>query len=1126
MTYIKRIIIKGFKTFNDATLVGEFSRTCNCVLGLNGSGKSSFFSAFEFILSPLYFNVNLKEKADILYNGYDSSDNGFVEIVFDNSSGLFPIEREEISIRRSIGFQKDEYFINKKHVTKNEVSSLFDSAGIPVESNIYIIKQGKVKVVSEMSDFERLNLLFEVSGFMLYNQKREDALYQLAESNTRREKILKSIDYIESKLVKLSEEVEVLDTYEELLNHKSAIQYLIYNSDLENNLNEYQEINNQLMSEKLVLDSLYDMLYQSEQKLSQIENETHVLKYDLNNIESKIESMNNMYNKRKKEASISRIKESELRKRIDTSKRKYNEAVNDSEHLNINKHKTKQKIIEITKNIKLLENNMLEINNALGNKDREYYTNLLQNLSSQKDKLSSSIESLKKSLSEKEELLSDNMSCLKELEILNIKTEKKLNELNQEINKMLNNRKELWYSENNICKLIEKCNSSYEKYKKKSKYTYRRIDEIFDSSNQMGIYGPLIELISFDQDLSAAIEAVSKKKLNYYIAENEKIVKKYLSEFDFPVSFILLNHIKLHSKVDISGYKGLDYLSTFVSCEEKFKLVVDHIFGDFLLCPTFSLACEVSDTCRVKTVTVSGEICYPNGLIIGGYMDPKTSLIESSRKIIYLENLICENKNIYNAIKEQISELDHNIENSRNEYSAIESNIYEHNHKISTIKTQNTSLKNEIDIIKERIELQTNELDCLLLDINLYSKNIDCSSNMVNESKKLELKDKLKQMQSSLFHQNLELGSLNIHYNEIITKLDMTHRILNDIDNIDQLENELEYHVKNSIIDHEFFTYELNTLESLKIEREKCLSDTLARIAITKNEEREINDRVKYQQTILDEFNRKLLLLDKQLKLSKNNICQISPIPHEEIHFYQNLTNFEMIQRLKTVNDSIKTYKYVNRKAKINYTFVKNQLDMLKTRLNELEEGRKKLISMIDELDSKRNMAFDVFFCNVSSEFSAIYKSLSGNDGSLIILKENIDDDMLFSNDQEIKGIGVRITYFNQMEMSGGQKTLIALSILLAIQQVQPSPIFIMDEVDSDLDNDNTIALSNLLKTYIQTPDSPQFFISTFKRDIVDISDITYGIKYNASGSRISELSQLQIDNFFDEIHDNSNYNT
>ena len=88
----------------------------------------------------------------------------FVEVVFDNSDGRLPIDRDEVRLRRSVTAQKDEYYLDKKHVTKTEVQNLLETAGFSRANPYYVVQQGKIMKMTMMKESERLDLLKEVGG--------------------------------------------------------------------------------------------------------------------------------------------------------------------------------------------------------------------------------------------------------------------------------------------------------------------------------------------------------------------------------------------------------------------------------------------------------------------------------------------------------------------------------------------------------------------------------------------------------------------------------------------------------------------------------------------------------------------------------------------------------------------------------------------------------------------------------------------------------------------------------------------------------------------------------------------------------------------------------------------------
>jgi len=112
--------------------------------------------------------------------------NAFCELVFDNSDGRLSVDSDEVVVRRTIGLKKDEFFLQRKRATKREIASLLEGAGFSKGNPYYIVQQGKVNALCTMSSLDRLELLKEVAGCTVYDEKRADSLKQMEENEHSR----------------------------------------------------------------------------------------------------------------------------------------------------------------------------------------------------------------------------------------------------------------------------------------------------------------------------------------------------------------------------------------------------------------------------------------------------------------------------------------------------------------------------------------------------------------------------------------------------------------------------------------------------------------------------------------------------------------------------------------------------------------------------------------------------------------------------------------------------------------------------------------------------------------------------------------------------------------------------
>ncbi|EFC37534.1 structural maintenance of chromosome 3 [Naegleria gruberi] len=242
--HIKSVTIQGFKSYRDQTFTSqEFSASQNIIVGRNGSGKSNFFSAISFVLSEKFSKLRSEERQAFLHEGTGRGViSAFVEIVFDNSDNRLPTDSKEVAIRRTIGLKKDEYRIDGKAVTQREVFNLLESAGLSSSNPYYIVEQGKVSSLTTMKDAERLELLKEIAGTKVYDQKRAESLTIMKDTEQKKQKIDEVIEYVQGRLDELEQEKEELKEFQKLDKDRRCVEYAIFEQELSEATKNLEEI--------------------------------------------------------------------------------------------------------------------------------------------------------------------------------------------------------------------------------------------------------------------------------------------------------------------------------------------------------------------------------------------------------------------------------------------------------------------------------------------------------------------------------------------------------------------------------------------------------------------------------------------------------------------------------------------------------------------------------------------------------------------------------------------------------------------------------------------------------------------------------------------------------------------
>ena len=125
-----------------------------------------------------------EERQALLHEGAGAATiSAFVEMTFDNSDNRFPTGKDQVILRRTIGLKKDEYSLDRKSVTRSEVINLLESAGFSRSNPYYIVPQGRITALTNAKDVERLQVLKEVAGTKVYEQRRQESIKIMDETS-------------------------------------------------------------------------------------------------------------------------------------------------------------------------------------------------------------------------------------------------------------------------------------------------------------------------------------------------------------------------------------------------------------------------------------------------------------------------------------------------------------------------------------------------------------------------------------------------------------------------------------------------------------------------------------------------------------------------------------------------------------------------------------------------------------------------------------------------------------------------------------------------------------------------------------------------------------------------------
>ncbi|PIK61921.1 putative structural maintenance of chromosomes protein 3 isoform X2 [Apostichopus japonicus] len=292
--YIKQCTIQGFRSYRDQTIIEPFSPKHNVVVGRNGSGKSNFFYAIQFVLSDEFNNLRPEQRQSLLHEGTGPRViSAFVEIVFDNSDNRIPIDKDEVVLRRVIGAKKDQYILDKKLVTKTDVMNLLESAGFSRSNPYYIVKQGKINQMATAPDSQRLKLLREVAGTRVYDERKSESNQILKDTEAKREKIEDLLKYIEERLSTLEEEKEELKQYQKWDKMRRSLEYTIHNQELIDTRKKLEDLANKRENSGEMTKHLRDAQEEASKRIKAINKDLREFKARIRTANEERDQLNN-----------------------------------------------------------------------------------------------------------------------------------------------------------------------------------------------------------------------------------------------------------------------------------------------------------------------------------------------------------------------------------------------------------------------------------------------------------------------------------------------------------------------------------------------------------------------------------------------------------------------------------------------------------------------------------------------------------------------------------------------------------------------------------------------------------------------------------------------------------------
>ena len=1199
------MIIEGFKSYKDQVTIEPFSPSINTVVGANGSGKSNFFSAIRFVLGDLYSTTHIEDRQAILHEGAGHAvTSAYVEIIFDNADGRLPIDGDEVRLRRSVGLKKDEYHLDQKHTTKTEVVNLLESAGFSRSNPYYIVQQGKIALMATMKDPERLELIKEVAGTKVYEERRQESVKSLKQTSTKKEEIQKVLEYFEEKVQELAADKDELAKYQQLDKQWRSVEYAIYDKQLADAnaklerldaTKEEASLKSSVVHEKvckLHLDrkALEDETAQAQERLSSLARDreeaaaakaevirAHAeLASEVNEVQAGMadKQSDRKADRRELDGVVRAVADAEMRLAevniavddgAEKEKRVRADLAGAEQQLQLLNQKQDQgaQFASPRERDAWVRQEVAEMNDTVRMKQQS-----LDKIGQQIQELGSNIQDQETVISEKQDLVDDRMQAL-EAEMGALVLAKK------DYGKLCDERKDLWRSNAEFDDRITRATEDLRKAERSLATSGSRdilrglksVKQIVRDHNIRGVHGPVIDLFECHSSLSTALDVTAGNALFNVVVDSDetagRLVKLLNAAKGGRVTFTPLNRVQqLNVQYpEDQGKQDAVPLVGMLKFDEQYRNVMAQIFGRTLLCRSLDLAAEMSEKSRLDCVTLHGEKVSTKGTLAGGFHEVRNTKVEVGRsvkanqtKLQELQQQQEEHKAQTGAIEETIAQKLGDVQKKDAAISRLQKDVDLAKYELGDLRTEAGAAKHSLESLEAAAQKVADSIASIQTHItHLQSQLGTPLANSLSQPERAELRnlhgavkahqDALVQCQSEnlrILTQQKELETL-LSAN-LLKQKDALERRLSVVGTAQFDEAELQR--KQGELKSAKRQVDLNMEEHAKIEEEmegvaKAIKDLTADIEELQAEEeglqQELQEEAKTSEALGSE--RQLLLQKRQDLESK--IRALGSLPSDAFNVYRNTSKKELLKTQEKLRKQLKKFGHINKKALDQYAGFAEQRDEFHRRFEVQEQEETKIEELVWALDVQKDQAIERTFRGVAKEFEAVFKTLTGGGkGQLVMVraprKKAGKENEAGADGQpkkklkslkldEYTGVSCKVSFGNETtqnmkQLSGGQKTVVALAIIFAIQRCDPAPFYLFDEIDAALDPQYRTAIARMLEVQATDSENPtQFVQTTFHPELVLCANNVYGVSHKNRISRVDRILQEDAIKFIEE---------
>lgn len=580
--------------------------------------------------------------------------------------------------------------------------------------------------------------------------------------------------------------------------------------------------------------------------------------------------------------------------------------------------------------------------------------------------------------------------------------------------------------------------------------------------NLEGVFGTLAELMEVNERYRRAVEVTAGNSLFHYVVDNDdtatKVIEILQKERAGRITFIPLNRVKPKTANVPKANDAVPMIEK-ISFDPKYEKAFQQVFGQTIICPNLTIAGQYARSHGVNGVTMDGDRSDKKGAFTGGYIDARHSRLEAVRNVAKWRDETDTLRSRSLEIKRTLERKDQEITRAVGHLQKIEQKRVQQENSYGPLRqelrSKSASLQNKNDTLDAKRRA--------LLNIEANAKALNDQQNaheaeIASEFKKALTADEETQLENlsstvqDLRRQFSELSSArsDLESRKTILEIELRENLRPRLDQLESQpfdnadgsssggnlqETQRELKRINKGIDT--VTKNLEKTDSAIDTALSGIADLQTRHSSIVAQQTEIAKTIEKSQKRLEKSIQKRRILTIQAAECVVKIRDLGILPHGALEKYDKTKSDAIVKRLHKVNEALKKYAHVNKKAFEQYNNFTNQRDTLTKRRAELDNSQASIEELIQVLDQRKDEAIERTFKQVSKEFATVFEKLVPAGRGRLVIQRKADraqddesDDERRESVENYTGVGISVSFNSKhddqqriQQLSGGQKS-------------------------------------------------------------------------------------------------------